>query len=140
MTNYPRVSLTLAICLAVIGGFGLVGCGGTSAPARSEDVTTPIYDFEDASYDGKAFSSLFTDGSAPANRGDYARLKIELNGEPKVSGKTAKVPIKLTPRTGVTLGEGVPAATAALPKGPVETTWTLEETGDGWKIAEAPLK
>lgn len=135
-----RVLPPFTTLIMVVWGLGLVGCGGGDTPTPTESVTNAIFDLEDAAYDEKAFSSLFIEGSAPDNRGDYARLDIEVAGKPTVNGQTAKVPMKLTPRTGASLGEGIPPATDALPQGPVETTWTLEKSGDGWKIAAAPLQ
>lgn len=140
MFTNSRHSRRLPLLAMGVASLLVVGCEDAGELAATNSINTRVTSLADAAYDGQVFAASFIDGAVPDNRGDYARMKIEVAGEPTVSGQGAKVPVKLIPLGGEISPEGgMSAATGELPQEIVQTSWSLKKVGEEWKIAKAPL-
>jgi len=124
----------------VLGLFLLSGCGGDPVKPGTEEhqqVAAVIAGVNDAAGDEETFQSIFVSGSAPAEQSKYYSAKIEVVGQPQVSGDTATAQVKIS--QGASESEGRGGEPEATKVGSGEVTWTLKKEGDAWKIEKAPL-
>lgn len=139
MTISYRTSRWIPVLSAIVLALSnLTGCG-KSGPSISELAIDQAVSLGDAAYNPRAFASYFVEGSVPPNRGDYARLRITVSGEPEIAGQSAKVPVTLTVGPPAPIEGGLRPSSGGLQEGTIKTTWTLKKVGQGWKIAAAPL-
>lgn len=131
-----RRLLWLAIALMAAGSGG---CGDSGGLAESHSIIRQVTSLGDAAYHKRAFISAFVDGTVPPNRGDYARLDVEVSGEPQLDGNIAKVPVTISVGPPASVEGGMPAASGRRNGEMIQATWSLKKVGQQWKIFEAPL-
>lgn len=126
--------LALGIC-------GLLGCGGSGAGLQATDeqnLYAQIEGLGDAAGSDEMFSSAFVEGATPKNRSDYASRGYQIMEKATIEGDTASVPVKIFGGVYASDAGDRASESATIPE--VETTWTLQKSGDTWKIKEAPLE
>ena len=133
-----KLSYLLTLCFLTFGS--LIGCG-SSGPAQvteTQIIYATIESLGDAAVDEKMFKSAFVDGAAPDNRKDYGSHGYQVVGEPTVDGDTATVPVKIF---GGVYESGARDSSSSKPTEAAESeqVWTIQKSGDEWKIKDAPL-
>lgn len=132
-----KMKWMLLACLPVLGL--VVGCGGSSPAAVTlkQDAFAQVEGLGDVAGDETLFNEAFVAGAAPENRKDYAVRGYQVVGEPEVTGESATLTVKIF--GGVHATGGSDRGSAGSETAEVEQTWTLQRSGEEWKIKDAPL-
>ncbi|QDS96467.1 hypothetical protein FF011L_52780 [Roseimaritima multifibrata] len=132
-----KANWILAVSLPVLGL--MLGCGGGAAAVSTleQDAYAQVEGLGDAAGDQAMFEEAFVAGAAPKNRSEYASRGYEVVGEPVIEGDNATLKVKIF--GGVFETGGSDSGKGGKDTGEVEQTWTLQRSGEAWKIKDAPL-
>ena len=112
---------------------GFVGCGPSSSHTEFankdvEQIVSLVWNVGDAARNAERVQGLFVPGSDPteAERTALASLSYSLVSDPKITGESATVRIRVSSAQGEILGE---------------VEWTAaREAGGEWKLRSAPTR
>lgn len=133
-----NVSQLFIVALLVVPA--LIGCG-SSDPVQvtdAQNLNAQIEGLGDAAGDDASFANAFVAGAAPENRKDYGSLGFQVVGDASVDGDSATVPVKIFGGVHSTSGKDSGSSKPSDAK-ETEQVWTLQKSGDTWKIKDAPL-
>lgn len=118
----------------------LIGCGSTDAVqvTDAQNLYAQVEGLGDAAGQEDSFASAFVSGAAPENRDDYGQRGYQVTGEATIDGETATVPVKII---GGVYSSSEKDRRKNKPSDVPESeqVWTLQKSGDAWKIKDAPL-